>query len=69
MIDPTTATNATTAIANAAPAVQSVFTAWNAVALGAGAFLTGVYHHIVAAGGIKNILQNLWDGPPKPECK
>jgi hypothetical protein len=56
-------TNAIVNLQQAAPAVQGVFTAWNAVALGAGAFLTGVYHHIVAAGGLKGIGSNLWSGP------
>ena len=62
-------TNTIAAAANAAPAMQSVFTAWNAVALGAGAFLTGIYHHVVAAGGVKNIFKNLWAGQPKTEGK
>lgn len=59
-------TNTITQAAQAAPQVQSLFTAWNAVALGAGAFLTGVYHHIVAAGGVRNIARNLWEGEKKP---
>lgn len=56
-------TNHIAQIAQAAPAVQSALSAWNVVALGAGAFLTGVYHHIVAAGGVKTIARNLWGGP------
>jgi hypothetical protein len=55
-------TNTIAAVTQTAPKVQGLFTAWNAVALGAGAFLTGIYNHIVAAGGVKNIARNLWDG-------
>ena len=58
-------TNQLNQVAQAAPAAQAVFTAWNAVALGAGAFLTGIYNHIVRAGGVRNIARNLWDGAPK----
>ncbi|MDE2105329.1 MAG: hypothetical protein KGL39_49340 [Patescibacteria group bacterium] len=57
-------TNHIAHIAQAAPAVQSAFTAWNAVAIGAGMFLVGVYNHIVAAGGLKTIGRNLWSGVP-----
>lgn len=62
-------TNVIASAAQAAPQVQGLFTAWNAVALGAGAFLTGVYHHVVAAGGVKNIGRNLWCGAAKSEAE
>jgi hypothetical protein len=55
-------TNAIANAAQSAPAVPAVFTAWNAVAIGAGAFIVGIYNHIVAAGGVKTICKNLWEG-------
>ncbi len=58
-------TNAIPILEHAAPLVQPTLTAWNAVALGAGMFLVGIYNHIVAAGGIKNICKNLWGGNSK----
>lgn len=60
-------TNTIAQAVQAAPQVHELFTAWNAVLLGAGAFLTGVYNHIVSAGGVKNIARNLWNGPGKTE--
>ena len=56
-------TNGLAGMQGAAGQVVSAFNAWNVVALGVGAALTHGYHLVVAAGGVKRIWLNFWDGP------
>jgi hypothetical protein len=49
-----------------AAALQSTFNAWHIVALGLGAFLAHGYHVVVAAGGLKMIWRNFWNGQAGP---
>ena len=56
-------TNGLAGMAETAAQVVSAINAWNVVALGLGAALTHAYHRVVAAGGVKRIWSNFWDGP------
>ena len=57
------ATNVLAGMAGAAAQAVTAINAWNVVALGMGAALTHAYHRVVAAGGVKRIWSNFWDGP------
>jgi hypothetical protein len=55
-------TNLVSEIAQAAPQVQSAFSAWHIVVLGAGIYIGHAFHSVRKAGGIKTILAQLWRG-------
>jgi len=57
------ATNILAGVQGMGTQAATAFNAWNVVALGVGAALTHAYHLVVAAGGLKRMGANFWNGP------
>jgi len=57
------ATNILAGVQGVGAQAVTAFNAWNVVALGVGAALTHAYHLVVAAGGLKRLGMNFWNGP------